>query len=283
MRLKLLICLLAAVPAAVQAQPRTRMEPSFIRTRLGPVAVYQQAGSSGLLPVVFLHGVYFDHHLWDGQMARISGRTLIAIDMPLHGQSREGIMPGWTLNDCAGMLLDVLDSLGLERVIAAGHSWGSMTIVRAAALQPARFAAAGLCNMPFRALDAGAKRAIRLQHMALVFRKFYMRQAAASLMSPHSLARQPELMDQLLVPMSRLSGRDIRHTDRAVRLEAEDAAQLAAGLPMPVLAVAGEEDYAGLPPVAQAWTVPGGHISPLEAPDAVARMLAQLLEAAGSR
>jgi 3-oxoadipate enol-lactonase len=56
--------------------------------------------------------------------------------MPLHGHSRENIRPNWTLNDCADMLIEILDSLHIPRVIAIGHSWGSMTILRAAHKHP---------------------------------------------------------------------------------------------------------------------------------------------------
>lgn len=31
----------------------------------------------------------------------------------------------WTLDDCALMLLDILDALEIDQVIAMGHSWGS--------------------------------------------------------------------------------------------------------------------------------------------------------------
>jgi 3-oxoadipate enol-lactonase len=133
------------------------MEKIQINTNIGRIAVFKKEVQSDKIPVVFLHGVYFNHHLWDNQLAQISDRTVFAIDMPWHGESTENIQKKWTLNDCSEMLLEILDSLQIPQIIAIGHSWGSMTILRAAAKNPEKFASLGLCNMPFEAATFGSK------------------------------------------------------------------------------------------------------------------------------
>src|ERR1700744_1930543 len=100
------------------------IEKLSIRTRIGTIAIFIRSGPPDKLPLVLLHGIYFDHHLWDKQVEAVKDRTVIAIDMPLHGESRENIKPHWTLNDCAIMLIEILNSLDIPRVIAVGHSWG---------------------------------------------------------------------------------------------------------------------------------------------------------------
>jgi pimeloyl-ACP methyl ester carboxylesterase len=261
----------------LNAQSNLTMEQFFIKTKVGDISVYRKSSSANTTPIIFLHGVYFDHHLWDNQIAQINDRTVIAIDMPLHGASKINIKDDWRLKDCADMLLEILDSLSINKVIAVGHSWGSMTIVRAANKNPNRFAALGLCNMPFKGPTVKEKRAIRFQHSAMVFRKFYMNQAGKSLMGKQSIRQQPQLLQQLIMPMSKLTNRDIKYTDRAVRINAEDATAIVHNLTVPAMAIVGEEDYVGIPPIEKVQTVKGGHVSPLEAPEMVNDLITKLV------
>jgi len=262
-----------------QAQKSNQMGKKFIDTKIGQIAIFHKQFELKNTPVVFLHGVYFDHHLWDYQLSAISDRPIIAIDMPLHGESKS-IKKNWNLDDCANMLMEILDSLKIEKVIAVGHSWGSMTIIRAANKNPNRFAALGLCNMPFKQPSKNEVRAIKFQHTAIVFRKFYMKQAGKALMGKESVKNNPKLMDKLIAPMSKLNNKEIKYTDKAVRMDAEDATHLITNLSMPVLAMVGEEDYVGLPPIKEAALVKGGHVSPIEVSDEVNKLISKLTKLA---
>jgi pimeloyl-ACP methyl ester carboxylesterase len=144
-------------------------QTTFIQTNIGKIAIHKTELTSDKLPVILLHGVYFDHHLWDEQVKHIDDRTVVTIDMPFHGESREITKLDWSLNDCADMLLEILDNLQIPRVIAIGHSWGSMTILRAAYKHPERFEGIGLCNMPFEAASPKQIRMFKLQHTLLFF------------------------------------------------------------------------------------------------------------------
>lgn len=163
--------------------------------------------------------------------------------MPLHGNSRSGIIKDWTLDDSAQMLIEIIDYLKYEMIIAVGHSCGSMTILRAATKNPKRFAAIGLCNMPFKAASAVDKLTIRLQHSALIFSKLYMKQAAKVLMGKDSLKDNPGLIDKLMRPMSILNNSQIIYMDKAVRIEAEDTTDMIRGLTVPIKALVGKSDY----------------------------------------
>jgi pimeloyl-ACP methyl ester carboxylesterase len=253
------------------------MEKRFIGTQMGKIAVFTEEVNSNKTPVIFLHGVYFDHNLWENQISAIKDRTVIAIDMPLHGESRENIKANWNLNDCADMLLEILDSLRINKVVAVGHSWGSMTIIRAANKNPNRFESLALFNMPFKASTDSEKRKIKSQHSAMVFRKFYMKQAGKSLFGNESLQAQPELMQKLLIPMQKLSNSEIKFIDHAVRIDAEDATQIIENIRLNIFAIIGQEDYVGMPPIKNTQVITGGHLSPIEAPQEVTKTIRKLL------
>ncbi|MBU3699132.1 MAG: alpha/beta hydrolase [Candidatus Kapabacteria bacterium] len=249
------------------------MKSNTIQTSLGSIHVVSNQ-VPGTVPVLFLHGVYFDHHMWSYQMSRVTDRTVIAIDMPFHGKSKQIIRRDWDLDDCVELVVEVLDVLGIEKAAGIGHSWGSMTLLRSAVRHPHRFASLGLCNMPYKKLSALQSWQIRLQHTAMMFRGFYMRQAAKALMARSATEVN---IRYLAGPMSQLSNAEIRHTDRAVRIDADDATSLIRRLTVPTLALIGKEDYVGVPPFLQTTIVSGGHVSPIEAPDEVVSFVERVL------
>jgi pimeloyl-ACP methyl ester carboxylesterase len=250
----------------------------MINTNLGKIAVYPKLVDSDKTPIIFLHGVYFDHHLWDAVIDSIQDRTTYSVDMPFHGLSKEITKNDWSLNDCADMLTEILNSLQISKVIAIGHSWGSMTILRAAYKHPERFEGIGLCNMPFEAASPKQKRMFKLQHTLLFFRKFYTKQAAKSLFGKSSLKLNPQLHDQLQRPMNILTIEDIKQIDKKVILDAEDARTMILNLKVKAIALKGKEDYVPTPPKIQTILVDGGHISPLEEPLKVMDLIWLLVE-----
>jgi pimeloyl-ACP methyl ester carboxylesterase len=207
----------------------------------------------------------------------IKDRTVITIDMPLHGKSRENIKQNWTLHDCAEMLINILDSLKIDRVIAVGHSWGSMTILRAAHSYPHRFAAVGLCNMPFHAASKKQRLTFQLQHSMLMFRSFYTKQAAKVLFGKLSFKNNASLISLLARPMNVISDKEIKQIDKAVIIDANDATHLITGLKVKAIALKGNEDYVPTPPTIETIFVEGGHVSPIEQPQKIADLINQLL------
>jgi len=249
---------------------------SFIQTTIGKIAIYQKELDSNKIPIIFLHGVYFDHHLWDKVIDSLNDRTIITIDMPLHGLSKELTREDWSLKDCAEMLLEILDSLQIAKVIAVGHSWGSMTILRAASKQANRFESILLCNMPFLAATKKQKLTFGLQHSMLLFRNFYTKQAAKALFGKTSLNENPSLIEDLKRPMNLLSNKQIKQTDKAVIINADDANELIRNLRANAIALKGEEDYVPKPPYIETILVKGGHISPLEKPNEILSLVKKI-------
>ncbi len=251
---------------------------TYIPTKLGKIAVYQQFADSDKTPIIFLHGVYFDHHLWDAVIESIKDRTIITLDMPMHGMSKQLSKNDWTLDDCAEMLIEILHGLRLPKVIAIGHSWGSMTILRAAHKNPELFSAIGLCNMPFMDASKIKKLTLSLQHAMLPFRNFYTQQAAKALFGKSSLNENKSLTSQLKRTMDLLTIPQIKHTDRAVIANAENATALMKTLKVKALALKGEDDYVPAPPYLETIIVKGGHVSPIENPEEVSKFINKLLQ-----
>ena len=259
----------------------TYAQPKYFTTNIGRIAVYIKENTFDKVPIIFLHGVYFDHHLWDVHMSGIEDQTVISIDMPLHGKSREITKTDWSLADCADMLIEILDSLQIPKVIAVGHSWGSMTILRAASKHPESFEGIGLCNMPFHAASKKQIATFGLQHSMLIFRNFYTKQAAKTLFGKTSLAENPSLLNLLSRPMNALTNKEIRQIDKKIILDAEDATSLIQNLQVKALALKGKEDYVPTPPKIETVIVEGGHISPLEEPLKVQVLIQTLIDTKG--
>jgi 3-oxoadipate enol-lactonase len=251
------------------------MTKQIIKTHIGDIAVFSKTVAN-TTPIIFLHGVYFDHHLWDKQIEQIDDRTVIAIDMPLHGESNQKINTQWNLDDCADMLLEILDSLHIAETIAIGHSWGSMTIIRACSKQSNRFKSVGLCNMPWQS-GVSQKNNFFWQHTMLSFRKFYTKQAAKSLFGKTNLQHNPSLLNELTRPMSILSKKNIKQIDREVIVNANDISELLQSKTVKCLALIGKDDYLKTPPFIQTEIVKGGHVSPLQAENEVMNFINKVM------
>jgi pimeloyl-ACP methyl ester carboxylesterase len=249
----------------------------IIPTSIGDIAVYINKVNSNKTTMIFLHGVYFDHELWNNQIDNIKDRTVIALDMPDHGESKNIAKNNWTLDDCARMLLEILQFLKIKKVIAVGHSWGSMTIIRSTKQKPELFEKVVLCNMPYK--KAGLVRIVlmRIQYSALIFKSFYIKQAGKSLFAKTSLNNNPKLIEEIIRPMNKLTRKEIIHTNKAVIIDAKDTSNLIKSLEVPAIAVVGSKDYVGKPPIKEVITVRGGHISPIEDSKAIIKVLKQIV------
>ena len=277
MTLITLVALILLTSYSNEEQKYIEMDMPTIKTSIGEIA-YKKKEVTGTIPIVFLHGVYYDHNLWNYQINRISDQTTIAIDMPLHGQSKAITRTNWTMDDCANMLLEILDSLGIEKCYAVGHSWGSMTILRAASQNPERFIGVGLCNMPLKKGGFGTTLQFGFQHIMLPFRKFYTKQVAKTMFGEESRMQKPNIVEYLELSMSQLSNKDIRNTDKAVISKVNSGHSYLEKLTIPALAIKGKDDYVPTLKTVEMIIVEGKHTSPLEQPKKVLEMIIQLVE-----
>ena len=246
-----------------------------ITTQLGNISVVIEGNENGE-PLVFMHGLFMDKTLWQTFDSKLTGRTHIYIDMPSHGLS-SNVNKRWSLDDCTSMLIEILDALKITRCIIIGHSWGSMTGLRAAHQYPKRFSALGLFNMPFERTTGVSRVGFIFQKLMTLFPKFYAKQAAKALYSVSFLLKHPELSAKIQTNLSQRPSKEISQCIDAIILDAIDTKQLLNDLQVPALAVKGEADYVGIHPKIEMITVPGGHISPHEAPKEISQIIKQVV------
>jgi lipase len=88
-------------------------------------------------PVVFLHGLTGHGGRWRLLAEQeLPDFRVLAPDLRGHGDSTR--LPPWTLDQNVADVLNVLDSLGLDRVPLVGHSYGGATAMHVTAQAPER-------------------------------------------------------------------------------------------------------------------------------------------------
>ncbi|MFK8185894.1 MAG: alpha/beta fold hydrolase [Phormidesmis sp.] len=227
-------------------------------------------------PIVYLHGVFLDRSLWANVSAVGEERSQFFVDMPAHGKS-DNVDRDWRLDDCVEMLFCLMDELAISRCTVIGHSWGSMTALRAAIKRPERFESLGLFNMPFRKTRGMSRLQFELQKKMTIFPSFFAEKAAKALYTPQLLHKRPELVTQMQERLSARPAVEIARTIDAVILKAQDSLPLIQRLQVPAITIVGDSDYVGVPPGMTVLTVPGGHISPHEAEEDTKRAISQCL------
>ena len=88
--------------------------------------------------IVLMHGVLNAHLVWLAQAEALAalGWNVLAPDLPGHLGS--GGTPPAGVEAAADFLLGLLDAAGVEQAVLAGHSFGSLTALEAAARAPER-------------------------------------------------------------------------------------------------------------------------------------------------
>ncbi len=240
--------------------------------------------ASGSVPVRLLHGVFTDHRLWDGVVARTPDLAAVALDMPGHG-SAPRLDPLPDLDGLVALLAAQLAD-GPPAVLA-GHSWGGMLALRLAVRHPERVLGLLLCNTPLAPAPRAGFRAQRALLAAGLPPGTYGRIAAGALHGRAHLAAHPEVRAATAATVRVLGRRGARDVLRRVLLEPGDAVALLRRVAAPVVLLAGEDDYVGSPALRarvaatghELRLVPGGHMSPVEAPAEVAAALAEVVAA----
>ncbi|MEJ7840313.1 MAG: alpha/beta hydrolase [Rubrobacter sp.] len=118
----------------------------------GDVRISINRAGSGPDPVVCLHGITAQHRAFTSAARHVSPvRGLVGVDLRGRGDSDKPDS-GYGLEAHAGDVIRVLDHLGLEEAVLAGHSMGGFVAIKTAILFPDRVRALVL-------LDGGWPRA----------------------------------------------------------------------------------------------------------------------------
>jgi len=88
--------------------------------------------------LVLIHGSGSNHLHWPGELRRLPGATVYALDLPGHGRSDGS---GYdTISAYVEILVGFLDTMGAERAVLVGHSMGSAIAQMTALTFPQRVA-----------------------------------------------------------------------------------------------------------------------------------------------
>jgi pimeloyl-ACP methyl ester carboxylesterase len=144
--------LVAATPAATPDPTHRVVDANGIRLHF----VEQGAG-----PLVILcHGFPECWYSWRHQLAALAdaGFRAIAPDLRGYGRSdRPSEVDRYTVLDHVGDMVGVLDALGADDAVIAGHDFGATVAWEAALLRPDRFRALVALGVPFRPRGFGTR------------------------------------------------------------------------------------------------------------------------------
>ena len=96
-----------------------------------------RSGDPAAAPVVLVHGLASNLRLWDGVAERLyeDGHTVVAVDQRGHGRS-DAPDAGYEIETAVADLLALIETLGLERPLLAGQSWGGSVVLELAWRHP---------------------------------------------------------------------------------------------------------------------------------------------------
>ena len=97
--------------------------------------VHEWAGDG--VPFLLVHGLASNARLWDGVAADLAGRghRVVTVDQRGHGRSDKPD-DGYDFGTVCADLVALIGSMGLDRPVVAGQSWGGQVVVELAARHP---------------------------------------------------------------------------------------------------------------------------------------------------
>ena len=138
---------------AALRETKTRQEaaPSTGRfVQAGDVELFiQEMGPADGQVILFVHGTAAWSGLWRETMTPLAeaGYRCIAIDIPPFGYSERPSIPSYGNADQAKRIVALLDTLGIERAILLGHSFGGGATMETALMIPDRIDALVLADV----------------------------------------------------------------------------------------------------------------------------------------
>ncbi|WP_206956555.1 alpha/beta fold hydrolase [Trinickia acidisoli] len=244
------------------------------------IRIHVQEAGDGDLALVFLHYWGGSSRTWQRVIDALpAGHRTIAYDHRGWGES-DAPPDGYGIGDLAGDAQRVINGLGLQRYVLVGHSMGGKVAQYLAARR-----LEGLAGLVLVAPSPPVPMALSDEQRAQMVGAYDSRESIEGVLdhvlTARSLdveAREQVIADSLRgVPQAKAAWPNV-----AMR---EDISELVKAIDVPVLVIAGEHDRVDspetlrqslLPCIAQARMeiLPGtGHLSPLEAPGAVASLI----------
>ncbi len=128
--------------------------PHYVKTNGLDMAVYEEGPKDGV-PVILCHGFPEIAYSWRHQLPALAKAGFRAIAPDQRGYGNTGgpkgqdAVPLYDMEHLTGDLVGLLDALGLEKAIFAGHDWGGMVVWQMPLRHPDRVAGVIGVNTPF--------------------------------------------------------------------------------------------------------------------------------------
>src|SRR4051794_37214584 len=117
-----------------------------VQTSAGYSIGYDEAGSGGATPIVFLHGVGSDKSVWHPQLDHFGKtRRAVAFDYPGYGDS-DPASDGTTRDDYAAAIRSAMEALTITQAHICGLSLGGVVAIAMHDLAPERCASLTLAD-----------------------------------------------------------------------------------------------------------------------------------------
>lgn len=126
--------------------------------------------------VILCHGFPESWYSWRHQLAALAaaGFHAVAPDMRGYGQSdKPAATDQYTLLHLVGDMVGLLDALGAEQAVIAGHDWGAPVAWHAALLRPDRFRAVIALSVPYRPRSRSAPTSVMPRRDDAMFYQLY--------------------------------------------------------------------------------------------------------------
>jgi 3-oxoadipate enol-lactonase len=266
-------------------------DKSYLRVN-GARLYYEDSGGNGP-PVVFSHGLLWNTHLYDPQVAALVGdHRCIAYDHRGQGRSGDTAMPSIDLDTLTGDAVALIDALGAGPCHFVGLSMGGYVGMRLAARHPELVRSLSLLATDAFVEDVAKVARYRvLNAVAKVGALNLTAPAVMPILFGKTFLQDPARAEERRIWRSRLLG-NRRSVHRAVRgvLERQAVDHEIVRIVAPTQVIRGSEDAAikrrrakataAAIPGARFVEVPrGGHTLTIEAPGAVNRLLRQFIDA----
>ncbi|RZQ65836.1 alpha/beta fold hydrolase [Amycolatopsis suaedae] len=213
------------------------------RIDLGAITVEYTDEGAGT-PLVLVHGHPFDRSMWQPQVDRFAGDGLRVIVPDLRGYGGTTVVPGTTpLDTFAGDLRELLDRLGVDRIVLGGLSMGGQIVMEFHRLYPERLRGLILADTTAAAETPAGRRARRDMAERLLREGLgpYADEVLPKMVAPHNIERLPEVAAHVLDMMRATSPEGAAAALRG-RAERPDYVGMLAGVRVPALVVVGSED-----------------------------------------
>lgn len=254
-----------------------------VPTRVGTIALADHGTGT---PVVLWPSLFSDHRLYTHVRHHLGDawRT-VCVDGPGFGSSDppKGEVQA---DEYADVVLEVLDALKIERAFVAGCSWGGQVAAHVGARSPQRVSGVLIMNAPLGpSLGGHAFEVLGTRWFGAS--AFWGSGVARSMFAKSTRGMHPERVKAFVGAFRSFDRKAAATTVQTVLTRSPGLEQILPGLSVPTTFLMGAEDalypvermlpLARLAATAHVEIVPScGHLTPLEAPEAVAAALSAL-------